>query len=98
MYYVYILQSLKDKTFYIGYSNSIERRIKEHNRGKGRFTGKHMPWEILYYEAFQNEFLAKHREKMLKESGRAWQELRKRLGINHREKQSLIDPSQIKLL
>jgi len=53
-----------------------------------------VPWEILYYEAFQDEFLAKHREKMLKESGRAWQELRKRLGINHREKQTMKNPFQ----
>ncbi len=98
MYYVYVIRSLKDKTFYIGYSNSIERRLKEHNRGKGRFTGKHTPWELIYYEAFQNELLAKHREKMLKETSRAWQELRKRLGINYREKYSLSDPFQEKLL
>ena len=53
-----------------------------------------MPWEIIYYEAFRSELMAKHREKMLKETSRAWQELRKRLGINHREKRTLIDPSQ----
>ncbi len=94
MYYVYVIRSLKDQTFYIGYTNSLQRRIDEHNYRKGRFTKFHVPWELLYYEAFKELYLAKQREKMLKESGRSWQELRKRLGIHYREKQSLINPLQ----
>ncbi len=83
-----------DTTFYIGYTNSIDRRLKEHNYSKGRFTRKHIPWKLVYYEAFNDKFLAKRREKMLKETSRAWQELRKRLGVNYREKKSQTNPAQ----
>ena len=33
MYYVYSLQSRKDKDFYIGFTNNIEQRFEEHNSG-----------------------------------------------------------------
>jgi len=33
MYYVYVLQSLKDKKLYIGYTTNLKRRLKEHKYG-----------------------------------------------------------------
>ena len=66
MYYVYILRSLKDKKFYIGYTNDLRRRFKEHNDGKVTSKKYRMPFEILYYEACRNQDDALHREKYLK--------------------------------
>jgi predicted GIY-YIG superfamily endonuclease len=33
MYFVYILKSKKDESLYVGYTNCIERRLEEHNKG-----------------------------------------------------------------
>ncbi|MBU1045078.1 MAG: GIY-YIG nuclease family protein, partial [Candidatus Omnitrophica bacterium] len=33
MYNVYVLISLKDYKFYIGFSENIEQRLKDHNSG-----------------------------------------------------------------
>jgi len=33
-YFVYVLISLKDKKFYIGYTSDLKRRIFQHNEGK----------------------------------------------------------------
>jgi predicted GIY-YIG superfamily endonuclease len=32
MYYVYVLQSMKDRLFYTGFTTDLDRRVKEHNR------------------------------------------------------------------
>ena len=33
-FYVYVLESLKTKVRYIGYTKHLKRRLKEHNQGK----------------------------------------------------------------
>lgn len=66
MYYVYILRSLKDKKFYIGYTKDLSKRFKEHNDGKVTSTKYRLPFELLYYEASRNQNDALHREKYLK--------------------------------
>jgi putative endonuclease len=43
MYYVYVLLSLKDNKFYIGYTNGLKRRLKEHNQGKNVSTKLRRP-------------------------------------------------------
>ena len=40
MYTVYILISLKDYKFYIGFTTNLKSRIKEHNKGGVRSTRK----------------------------------------------------------
>lgn len=65
-FYVYILRSkVKDK-YYVGHSNNIIRRLKEHNSGKSKFTKKFMPWELLYYEEFESQSEAITKEKYFK--------------------------------
>ena len=34
MFYTYILQSKIDKQFYTGYTDDLQKRVKEHNDGK----------------------------------------------------------------
>jgi putative endonuclease len=48
-YFVYILYSCSINKCYIGYTNDIERRIKEHNRSKYHYTKKGVPWIIAGY-------------------------------------------------
>ena len=66
MYYIYILQSNKDKQFYTGYTNDLKERLKLHNDGKVTSTKNRLPVELVYYEACLNQQDATHREKYLK--------------------------------
>lgn len=65
-HYVYILQGEKSTSLYIGYTNNLKRRIKEHNLGLNFSTQLERPWKIIFYEAYLNEEDAKRREKYLK--------------------------------
>jgi len=65
-YFVYILRSLKDGSFYIGYTSNIDRRLEEHNLGESRYTKKKKPWEIFYFEIFRSKREALKRERFLK--------------------------------
>jgi len=67
-YYVYILQSLKDASLYIGYTNDLKRRIKQHNSGLDKYTKKYMPWKLIHYETYLNDKDARRRERYLKTS------------------------------
>ncbi|MBF6610567.1 MAG: GIY-YIG nuclease family protein [Chryseobacterium sp.] len=64
---VYVLKSLKDNARYTGMAKDLERRLKEHNSGKNRFTKGHIPWEIVYIETHDWK-TARKREKFLKSS------------------------------
>lgn len=65
-YYVYILQSLLNKSFYIGYSSDLKKRFKEHNSGESKATKPFIPYKLIFYEAFLNRIDAKNREEYLK--------------------------------
>ncbi len=66
MYYVYILQSEKNKRLYKGVTNNLKRRLKEHNSGTVSFTKNLIPWKLVYYEAFSSKEDATREEKFLK--------------------------------
>jgi putative endonuclease len=66
MYYVYILQSLKKKSLYIGYTSNLKKRFKDHNSGKNLATKPFRPYMLIFYESFLNKGDAKGREKYLK--------------------------------
>jgi putative endonuclease len=66
MVYVYVLQSLKDKGYYIGISVNLNKRLKKHNSGGVESTGKRRPFKIVYFEEFENYSLARQREKEIK--------------------------------
>ncbi len=78
MYYVYILRSQKNKSFYIGYTNDLKKRIREHNSGRNPATKPFYPYKPVFYEAFLNKKDAKNREKYLK-SGWGWRSIKKLL-------------------
>jgi len=66
MFYIYILQSKKDKQFYVGYTDDLRNRLKLHNAGRVESTKNRLPMKLVYYEACLNQQDATHREKYLK--------------------------------
>jgi putative endonuclease len=79
MFYVYILKSLKDEELYIGSSNDLKRRLKEHQNGESFSTKLRRPFELIYYEAYKNEKDAREREQSLKLRGNARRFLKERI-------------------
>jgi putative endonuclease len=78
MYYVYILRSIKDKKFYIGKTQDLKNRFKEHNDGKVFSTKGRRPLQLVYYEAFKYSSDCGREELFLK-SGIGRDSLRHRL-------------------
>ena len=66
MYKVYVIKSLSKNYLYVGMTNDLSRRLKEHNRGKGRATKVYAPFELVLYEEYDNRVSARSREKYLK--------------------------------
>lgn len=66
MYYVYILRSIKDSKFYVGFTSYLQRRMKEHNQKLSPSTRSRTPLELIFYEAHRNRKDAMAREKFLK--------------------------------
>ncbi|MBI2442454.1 MAG: GIY-YIG nuclease family protein [Candidatus Levybacteria bacterium] len=66
MVIVYILQSLRDKGFYIGITKNVEERLVKHNRGEVQSTKKRRPFKIIYTEQFNNYDEARKRESEIK--------------------------------
>ncbi len=85
MHFVYILQSLKDRDFYVGQTKEINQRLKKHNNGEVPSTRDRRPLKFQYAEICNNIKDATHREKYLKT---AWG---KRY-IKNRLKNDLMDP------
>lgn len=72
MYYVYILHNEESDKIYIGQTDNLERRLKQHNDSefdKRSFTklnkGK---WKLVHKEVFLTRREAMRREKQLKSS------------------------------
>ena len=65
-YYVYILESLKNGSFYIGYSGDLEKRIKEHNEGKTKGNKYNGPFKLIYKEEYKDPIEARKREYYIK--------------------------------
>lgn len=66
MYYVYILKSIIDNSYYIGCTNSVERRLKEHNTGSSKYTKNKRPWVLVYKEEYKTLSEARKREGAIK--------------------------------
>ena len=66
MDYVYIIQSQKDKSFYIGVTSNLKKRIEEHNNKRSTFTSTKIPYRLIWYCAFGEKLKAYRFEKYLK--------------------------------
>jgi putative endonuclease len=66
MYYVYILRSELDNSFYVGSTNDIEDRLKRHSEGRSKYTKKKLPLTLVYKEVFGTRSEAINRERYIK--------------------------------
>ena len=74
MFFVYLLTSTKNSDiFYVGRTQCLERRLKEHNSGQCAHTQENRPWILTTYVAFDEAQKAINFERYVKTgSGRAF--------------------------
>jgi putative endonuclease len=64
-YFIYILLC-SDQTFYTGYTDDLEKRLKTHNAKKGaKYTRSRLPVQLVYFEKFDTKSEAMKREKAI---------------------------------
>jgi len=66
MFYAYVLRSLTAEFYYKGHCEDLENRLKQHNLGMTPSNRKYVPFEIVYFEAFETRQEAIRREKYFK--------------------------------
>lgn len=79
MFYVYILQSLKNKSLYVGYTFDLYKRLKKHNQNESGYTKMYSPWELIYCEGYKSAKDARRREQSLKLHAQALRRIKERL-------------------
>ena len=68
-YFVYMLKSSSNKLVtYVGYTNNIIKRVKQHNTGKGAKFTRGRKWKLIYKEAFKSKSKAISREYYIKKN------------------------------
>ena len=84
MNYTYLLECA-DKTFYCGWTNDLEKRVRTHNMGRGaKYTKPRRPVVLVYYEAFETKREAMSREAAIKRMTRKEKEALVRIQIRLR--------------
>ena len=69
-FYVYIIEC-SDGTYYTGYTNDLDKRIKKHNKGKGaKYTRGRTPVTLIYQESYPSKSEALKREYEIKSLSR----------------------------
>jgi putative endonuclease len=66
LFFVYILQSRKDFTYYVGQCDDLDRRVSKHNEGYSKYTRGKRPLRLRYFEVFGSRSEALRREKQIK--------------------------------
>ena len=72
MHFVYVVECA-DKTFYVGSTNDLEKRIKQHNESKrgAHYTKIRRPVKLVYSEKFKTLSQALRRENEIKKLSRS---------------------------
>jgi putative endonuclease len=68
-YFVYILFSERLGKYYVGHTEDLERRLVEHNSGKGNYTSKGIPWKSIHIISMQTRSEAIKLEHQIKKRG-----------------------------
>jgi Predicted endonuclease containing a URI domain len=67
MNYTYILEC-SDGSYYTGWTNNVDKRVDDHNAGKGaKYTKPRLPVKLVYYETFATKEAACKREYAIKQ-------------------------------
>lgn len=74
-YCVYILTNFRKTVLYIGFTGNLAQRMEQHKTFEVEgFTKKYKTDRLIYFEAFEDVYEARTREKALKKWKRAWKE------------------------
>ena len=69
MAFIYLLVAEPEcKISYIGWTKNLQKRLKEHNEGKGAKFTRGRKWKLIYYEVVNNKSSALKREYELKKN------------------------------
>jgi len=82
MHVVYVIQNSSSLDVYVGQTNNLERRLKQHNNGLSKSTHRKASdgrWILVYAEAYRDKEDATEREVKLKQRGSAKHWLKRRL-------------------
>jgi putative endonuclease len=74
MYFVYVIESLINNSYYTGQTADIVKRIKRHNEGKNLSTKSYRPWRLKWWKEYNTRSEAVIIERKLKG-------IKKRIGI-----------------
>lgn len=66
MYTVYAIKSISRNYIYVGLSNDLERRLRQHNSGQNKTTRAYGPFVLILSEQFETREAARKKEKYLK--------------------------------
>ncbi len=67
MWNVYIIKSVNKKWYYVGSTNRLNKRIKEHNNSLVASTKRYAPLDIVFTKEFVSEKDARAYERKLKD-------------------------------
>ena len=65
-FYIYVLKSELNKSYYVGSTENINDRVKLHNSWLVQSTKRYIPWDLVYREEFPNLSRARKRELKIK--------------------------------
>ena len=68
LYCVYVLLSLKDGKFYIGFTTNLKQRLTDHFHGQSKATFPRRPFKLIFCEYFLSKKDAMRRERYFKTS------------------------------
>ena len=66
MFFVYILKSQIDGSYYKGFSEDPIKRLKSHNNKESSYTSNKVPWDLVFIQSYESKKAALVREKKLK--------------------------------
>ncbi len=73
-HFFYVLEC-HDGSYYAGYTNDLERRLRVHNEGKGaKYTRGRLPVQYIHHESFETQRLAMQAEYQFKQLNRTQKE------------------------
>jgi putative endonuclease len=79
-YTVYAIRSKVDERIYVGFTQDVQKRFLEHNRGETKSTKGYRPWVLVYTEEVDSREEARNLEKYYK-SGSGKEKLKRLLAL-----------------
>ncbi len=65
-YFVYVIKSEVDGRIYVGFSENVQKRLREHNSGKTKSTKGYRLWKLIFTKECETRIQARELEKYYK--------------------------------